>query len=58
MSPYDLERAIDAADKNVNEAKFSQNAIITETFLLMRRLVQHAADVEAERRLSLASEEL
>ena len=57
MTPYELERLIDTADKNVNEGKFAPNTIITETYLLVRRLVQHAADVEATRRLSLPSED-
>lgn len=52
MSPYELEKALDQADKNVSENKFADKAVITETYLLMRRLIQHAADVEGDRRLA------
>jgi hypothetical protein len=57
MTPYELQQAIDKADENASKSNFADKAVITETFLLVRRLAQHAADVEAERRLALSNTE-
>lgn len=51
MTPYNLERAIEKADETLAKADFADKAVITETFLLVRMLARHAADVEAERLL-------
>lgn len=55
MSPYDLEEAVRKADKSVADSGFADKAVITETFLLMRYLVRHAADVESDRCLALSN---
>lgn len=49
MTPYDLEEAIRKSYAEVQKEGFSDKSVITETFVLVRKLVRHAADVEAER---------
>ena len=55
MSPHDLEETVRKADENVSNSNFADKAVIIETFLLMRWLVRHAAEVEADRRLALSN---
>ena len=49
-TPYELLEVVRRADKAFTDDA-SDKTIIMETFLMVRRLVKHAADVEADRNL-------
>jgi hypothetical protein len=56
MTPYALEQALRQATERV-EADTSDRVVLTELFILVRKLIQHEADKEADRRVRMPSED-